>query len=367
MNKMRTKSNTVKSLNNLKLLKQGDFSYKIVVTSYHNQNRDLGPIQLVSYGYLIMGNSKTDRGYKAVKNLNQFILNMRALIIALQTMKKRQVTCIEIQDPKLRDLITGKVNPDDIRLTPKERKMLIKVGELLSQFKKGFLIKEVDPSPRVYQELMKILKTIRPHISARLRKKFTRNKVERKSGNPIIIQKGKKHIDYGFTPLSQLDFLPKKAIKIYTDGGKRNKTKIGAYAYSIQIPDRPAINFNKLVQNTTNQRMELKAVLQALRDAHYLHDKPIIIVTDSQYVIKALTNDSWLYTWAKNDLKKPNGEKIKNADLWLSMLKHLKKFSNVFLYKVESHQDNKGNNFVDSLVNQAMDEYQEKKGIKSNN
>ena len=33
MNKMRTKSNTVKSLNNLKLLKQGDFSYKIVVTS----------------------------------------------------------------------------------------------------------------------------------------------------------------------------------------------------------------------------------------------------------------------------------------------------------------------------------------------
>lgn len=189
MNKMRIKSNTVKSLNNLKLLKQGDFSYKIVVTSYHNQNRDLGPIQLVSYGYLIMGNSKTDRGYKAVKNLNQFILNMRALIIALQTMKKRQVTCIEIQDPKLRDLITGKVNPDDIRLTPKERKMLIKVGELLSQFKKGFLIKEVDPSPRVYQELMKILKTIRPHISARLRKKFTRNKVERKSGNPIIIQK----------------------------------------------------------------------------------------------------------------------------------------------------------------------------------
>lgn len=95
MNKMRTKSNTVKSLNNLKLLKQGDFCYKIVVTSYHNQNCDLGPIQLVSYGYLIMGNSKTDRGYKAVKNLNQFILNMRSLIIALQTIKKDRLLVLK--------------------------------------------------------------------------------------------------------------------------------------------------------------------------------------------------------------------------------------------------------------------------------
>ena len=101
-------------------------------------------------------------------------------------------------------------------------------------------------------------------------------------------------------------------------------------------------------RHTTNNRMELLAVIKAL-EAVKKQELPVHIYSDSQYVINTVQK-GWLNTWVKTDFK---GGK-KNKDLWLQYHQLAKKFNIQFTW-VRGHASNVYNNRCDVLATEAAD------------
>ena len=101
-------------------------------------------------------------------------------------------------------------------------------------------------------------------------------------------------------------------------------------------------------KNTTNNRMELLAPINALKDM-----KPgieIKIYTDSQYVKNGITE--WINTWLANNWKTSKKEDVKNKDLWIELY-NLNKSLNVQWNWVKAHDGNPVNEEVDLLAKKA--------------
>lgn len=148
-------------------------------------------------------------------------------------------------------------------------------------------------------------------------------------------------------------------IIIYTDGGCRNPGKdenIGAYAATLEYKG----NIKEIYapqRNTTNNEMEMKAVVVALQALKRV-DIPVEIHSDSAYVVNCI-NDKWYKKWMANGWVTSKKEQVKNRDLWIEMLDEIEKFRFVKLLKVKGHSGNPGNERVDKLCNIAMDQLKE--------
>ncbi len=136
-------------------------------------------------------------------------------------------------------------------------------------------------------------------------------------------------------------------IHIYTDGSARGNPGPGGYG-AILMSGNHRKELSKGYRLTTNNRMELMAVIAALRSLKK-HDIPITIFSDSQYVVNA-TNKGWLANWIKTDFK---GGK-KNKDLWTEYYKLSRPFKIKFVW-VKGHADNPYNNRCDVLATEAAD------------
>lgn len=149
-------------------------------------------------------------------------------------------------------------------------------------------------------------------------------------------------------------------VVVYTDGGYRKSSQIGAYAYVVQDlqPNNGSSNYyNRAVPNTTNQRMELSALLSFLEHSFTeYHNLPITIVTDSAYM-KNMFTKGWFDKWKHNFWTKANGHPVKNQDILKELDYYLSKFSDINFKWTKGHAYNQGNNQADYLVNQAMDQY----------
>lgn len=144
-----------------------------------------------------------------------------------------------------------------------------------------------------------------------------------------------------------------KPIIIYTDGACRNNQNpdnYGAYAYKLIYGDKVK-TFAQVVQYTTNNKMELQAVIAALKAI-----KPtcrtynIELYTDSMYVVKGI-ND-WLEGWAKN-----NFSRIQNPFLWKELYELKTNFPNLKVEHIKGHAGHEQQEEVDSLCNFALDHY----------
>lgn len=103
-----------------------------------------------------------------------------------------------------------------------------------------------------------------------------------------------------------------KAI-IFCDGACRGNPGPGGFAAKIHYTDRdPKIVIGKEA-HTTNNRMELRAAIEALKNTNLEVDE-VEINTDSQYLKKGITE--WIYGWKRNGWKTANGKPVKNQDLW---------------------------------------------------
>lgn len=143
-----------------------------------------------------------------------------------------------------------------------------------------------------------------------------------------------------------------KKVEIYTDGACSGNPGLGGYA-SILIYNGVEKIIKGSEENTTNNRMELLAVikgLEALKEACKVE-----LYTDSQYVADAF-NKNWLENWQNNGWKNSNKKEIKNIDLWERLLK-LIKIHEVNFNKVKGHADNEYNNRCDKI---AVEEYKKK-------
>lgn len=138
-----------------------------------------------------------------------------------------------------------------------------------------------------------------------------------------------------------------QTITIYTDGASRGNPGPGGYGI-ILIWGAHKKELSAGYRLTTNNRMELMAVIVALQSLTKKHI-PVIIYTDSQYVVNSVEK-KWLDNWIKTDFK---GGK-KNKDLWLQY-HQLSKHFNIQFKWVKGHTDNPWNNRCDALATAAAD------------
>ena len=143
--------------------------------------------------------------------------------------------------------------------------------------------------------------------------------------------------------------------RVYTDGSCINNGKPdakGGWAYVIMGDDDKIAKMNSgqvVTPEVTNNRMEMEAVLMALRDLHknFSIDDSFTIVSDSKYVITCYTD--YLENWVKNRWQKKTPGEIKNVDLWMKInkAKRLVKFDFEW---VKGHSGENGNELVDELA-----------------
>lgn len=138
-------------------------------------------------------------------------------------------------------------------------------------------------------------------------------------------------------------------ITIYTDGACKGNPGPGGYAYKIMTLDGEIITCSYGVLDTTNNRMELSAVISALNslinDGISIKTK-CVIYTDSAYVSNPFIK-GWLNKWILNDFKG-----IKNIDLWKQMLTMIEYFDLEFRV-VKGHSGDIHNHEVDRLASDA--------------
>ena len=134
---------------------------------------------------------------------------------------------------------------------------------------------------------------------------------------------------------------------IYTDGSSRGNPGPGGYGAILQYGSSKK-ELSAGYRKTTNNRMELMAVIAALQ-ALKKEGLNIVIFSDSQYVVKAV-QEGWLKNWLKTDFK---GGK-KNKDLW-KLYAELATPHNVMFKWVKGHADNVFNNRCDELATAAAD------------
>lgn len=134
---------------------------------------------------------------------------------------------------------------------------------------------------------------------------------------------------------------------IYTDGASRGNPGPGGYGCILQYKGKEK-ELSGGYRRTTNNRMELMAVIVALK-ALTREGLNITVFSDSQYVVKAVS-EGWLKNWIATDFK---GGK-KNRDLWTAYSQLAAKHNIVFKW-VRGHADNKYNNRCDELATEAAD------------
>lgn len=137
-----------------------------------------------------------------------------------------------------------------------------------------------------------------------------------------------------------------KEIKIYTDGACSGNPGPGGYGVVIL-----AENLRKEIsggyQLTTNNRMELMAVIEGLRFINVKTNKQfhITVYSDSKYITDAFQKN-WVFTWKLNGFKK-------NHDLWKELIKQMAPQVVEFEW-VKGHASNEENNRCDVLARQAI-------------
>jgi ribonuclease HI len=141
------------------------------------------------------------------------------------------------------------------------------------------------------------------------------------------------------------------AVTVYTDGACRGNPGPGGWAWA--VPDGPYASGAEPA--TTNQRMEITAVLEALR--HWLVRRPsgIAVVSDSTYVVNCF-RDRWWAGWQRRNWRNSQNKPVANRDLWEPLLElALTSDLPVTFRWVRGHSGDRWNERVDVLATAAAD------------
>lgn len=140
-----------------------------------------------------------------------------------------------------------------------------------------------------------------------------------------------------------------KQIQIYTDGACSGNPGPGGWG-AVLIYQNVKKEISGYMPETTNNRMELFAVLQALRQLK--EPCQIDLFSDSAYFINAL-NNGWLDSWQQNNWKSSSKKDVQNVDIWKALLQEMRKHK-ITYHKVKGHADNEYNNLCDKLATDAI-------------
>jgi ribonuclease HI len=137
-------------------------------------------------------------------------------------------------------------------------------------------------------------------------------------------------------------------IRIYTDGACRGNPGPGGWGWA----SGPTDFASGPDPHTTNQRMEVLAVIEALREHP---EGPVEIVSDSTYVVKCF-HDKWYLGWERRNWKNSKGQPVANRDLWEALIPLVLDGGRLVTFSwVKGHSGDLMNDFVDGLATAAAD------------
>ncbi|MGB5326554.1 MAG: ribonuclease HI [Pseudomonadales bacterium] len=140
-------------------------------------------------------------------------------------------------------------------------------------------------------------------------------------------------------------------VEIYTDGACRGNPGHGGWGVYLRS-DKGERELFGGEPETTNNRMELRAAIEALRTLEA--GVQVVLHTDSQYVRKGITE--WMTNWKRNGWKTAARKPVKNADLWRELDAATTRHEITWKW-VKGHAGDPGNERADALANRGADAY----------
>ena len=142
---------------------------------------------------------------------------------------------------------------------------------------------------------------------------------------------------------------------IYTDGAARGNPGPGGYGAVLQFTDSKGVLHEQELsagyKNTTNNRMELMAVIAGLEALK--RPCEVEVHSDSKYIVDAF-NQHWIDSWLKKGWKRSGNEAVRNVDLWKRLLA-AKESHRVSFVWVKGHAGEELNERCDKLATDAAD------------
>lgn len=148
----------------------------------------------------------------------------------------------------------------------------------------------------------------------------------------------------------------KKCVTLYTDGACSGNPGAGGWGAVLKYGDHRK-EFSDGEIETTNNRMELTAVIEGLKRIKY--PCKVDVYSDSAYTVNAFLN-GWVYAWEKSGWKKADNKPVLNIDLWKALLEQTR-VHEVTFHKVKGHANNELNNRCDELARAAIEMIKQKK------
>lgn len=140
-----------------------------------------------------------------------------------------------------------------------------------------------------------------------------------------------------------------RVVEIFSDGACSGNPGPGGYGSILRYAGKEK-EISGWAPDTTNNRMELTAVIEALRQL----TRPcrIIITTDSQYVVKGMTE--WIAGWQRNGWRNSKKEQVLNRDLWEALLEQARGHEITWKW-VRGHDGHAENERCDCLAREALE------------
>lgn len=140
-----------------------------------------------------------------------------------------------------------------------------------------------------------------------------------------------------------------KQVTLYTDGACSGNPGVGGWAAILNYMGFEK-EFSGAMKETTNNRMELFAIIQGLRQLK--EPCEVTVYSDSAYALNPFT-EGWLASWQANNWRTASKDDVKNVDLWKLLLIEVAKHKMNFV-KVKGHADVEGNERCDKLAKAAI-------------
>ena len=144
-----------------------------------------------------------------------------------------------------------------------------------------------------------------------------------------------------------------KTVEIYTDGSSLGNPGKGGWGVVITSGDKVIDELGGYEKDTTNNRMELMAVIETLKYIikKYSNDK-VIIHADSTYVLGGVT--TWIHNWEKNGWRTANKKPVLKKDLWQELIALVRDFKGELSWqKVKGHDGHIHNERADVIATEC--------------
>lgn len=139
-------------------------------------------------------------------------------------------------------------------------------------------------------------------------------------------------------------------IMIFTDGACSGNPGPGGFGTIVVVPDGRVDELGEGRPSTTNNRMEMVAVIKGLQKIKGMRGD-VWVLTDSTYVIRGITQ--WIWGWKKKGWKTAEGNEVTNRDLWEALAEEVsdrKKFGSLEWKYLRGHQGTPGNERCDEIA-----------------